>query len=501
MGATMVLLIAIVLLGLICLHCFMKKLKDTSKYLKNVPGKKPFLFFGNQLDFRHGSTVLLDMLADIKKKYGNTVLIHDGYFSWFVFNCDNEFNELLYSSSAHIEKGPQYKLFRKWLGNGLLTSTGAHWKSHRKVITPSFHFSILKKFVEVFDRVGNNFMEKLYKNQGDNVEISNVTSLYALDVICEATMGVKIDALKEDNSPYICNIKEMCTIIVQRIFSFIHPVFYPLTWANFRERSALKVIHKHVDKVIDDRIQERNYWKNNSAGSDQDDFTMKTRSAFLDLLLDVQIDGKPLSRAELKDEVNTFMFEGHDTTSSAIAFSILMLATHPRVQEKAYAEQRSIFGSENIKNAPMTYTILNEMKYLELVMKETLRLYPSVPYFSRTLGHDVEFKGNLYPKGMTMGLVPYICHRDPENFPNPEEFIPERFENYVGKSPFAYTPFSAGQRNCIGQKFAQLEILSTLSKILRNFRLGPAYPEHKIQLAAEIILISKNGIRISLKAR
>lgn len=118
-----------------------------------------------------------------------------------------------------------------------------------------------------------------------------------------------------------------------------------------------------------------------------------------------------------------------------------------------------------------------------------------------------------------MMLFPYGCHRSPKYFSEPEKFIPERFENWAGKLPFAYTPFSAGPRNCIGkffvsadvraffqlevlgQKFAGLEMLATLSKIIRKFKLAPAKPEHRMQMAAETILISKNGVKISLEKR
>jgi cytochrome P450 family 4 len=141
------------------------------------------------------------------------------------------------------------------------------------------------------------------------------------------------------------------------------------------------------------------------------------------------------------------------------------------------------------------------MKYLEQVIKETLRLYPSVPFYGRKTNEAVEFNGSTIPEGVTITIFAYAIHRDPKYFEDPEQFNPSRFEKFDGKLPYCFIPFSAGPRNCIGQKFAMLEMKSTLSKIIRKFELMPSTPQHKLQLAAEAVLKSANGVKISLKLR
>nr|ABF06546.1 CYP4BD1 [Ips paraconfusus] len=497
-------LVTCILLGLFTLYIVAKIKKDTSKYLTNVPCSEQTFPFGNTLPFLKGSVVYLDLIMQGVKELGRTSLFHDGPLSWVVITADPEFIELIYSSSTHITKGSQYDYFKRWLGQGLLISDGDKWRFHRKIITPTFHFSILQQFLTVFDTVGDNFVRKLQQHVGStSVEISNLISLCTLDIICETAMGVKMNALDmkdSENMEYIKGIRIMCKIIVDRMFSFLHPIFYPLTLNYYREKRALKMVNGYVDNVISQKIQQRKELNQKEDKSQIDG--IRTRLAFLDLLLEAKIDGTPLTKAELRDEVNTFMFEGHDTTSSAITFCLLMLATHPRVQDKVMAEQKEILEGD-LKLAHPTSKELSQMKYLENVIKETLRLYPSVPLFSRKLGEDVEFKGNLYPKGITLVLTPYATHRDPDIFPEPEKFLPERFEEseMLKINPFAYTPFSAGSRNCIGQKFAMMEIKSTVSKVVRHFKLEPAHPEHQIQLVSETTLNSKNGVKISLQAR
>lgn len=142
------------------------------------------------------------------------------------------------------------------------------------------------------------------------------------------------------------------------------------------------------------------------------------------------------------------------------------------------------------------------MKYLEMVILEALRLYPSVPAFGRELAEGLTFDGQDIPKGINVLIPAYAIHRDPKYYENPEKFDPERFttENKSKRKPFCYFPFSAGPRNCIGQKFAMLEIKSTVSKILRHYELLEV-SDFKPILSMEAIIKSSNGVLIAIKER
>ncbi|RXG69178.1 cytochrome P450 4V2, partial [Armadillidium vulgare] len=179
----------------------------------------------------------------------------------------------------------------------------------------------------------------------------------------------------------------------------------------------------------------------------------KKRMSFLDLLLEYSEDHEILSDEDIREEVDTFMFEGHDTTAASVNWTLYLLGQHPEIQNKAYEEIESIFGSSD---RDATSSDIREMKYLECCIKESLRLFPSVPAFGRELNEDVIIEGYTVPKGTSTMIFVYQLHRDPEVFPDPNTYKPERFfpENYANRSPYAYIPFSAGPRNCIGrQKF------------------------------------------------
>lgn len=182
----------------------------------------------------------------------------------------------------------------------------------------------------------------------------------------------------------------------------------------------------------------------------------KKRLAFLDLLLEM-VDKGTLTLQDVREEVDTFMFEGHDTTSAGMNWALQMLGSHPEYQAKVHQELDQVFGDDDDRD--IRFDDLKNLNYLEMFIKEALRLYPSVPMFGRTLHEDCEINGFMVPASTQLLIIPFAVHRDPKHWPDPEIFDPDRFlpENSVGRHPFAYLPFSAGARNCIGQRFALME--------------------------------------------
>ncbi|XP_063914304.1 probable cytochrome P450 4d14 [Zophobas morio] len=403
---------------------------------------------------------------------------------------DYNLTEFILSSNKFLKKSLNYYFFRSWLGNGLLKPTsGNHWKKQRKILTPTFHFEILKEFVDVFESVGNVLVDKLEKYDGHpSVDLHPLVSLCTLDVICETAMGTKINVQSGQNSQYVQSVKVMCRIIMERLFSPIK--FFDLTFFlskdYYIQRKALKILHGFTMGVI------------NSKQKTPINTTTK-KMAFLDLLLKISRDENALSVDEIREEVDTFMFEGHDTTASGISFTLYCLAEHSEVQEKVLEEQKALFGNE--KNPVVTYSELQRMKYLEYLIKEVLRLYPSVPVVGRLAREETEFDGYLIPRHTNILISIFHLHRNPNYFPDPEDFKPERFERFDGSFPHSFIPFSAGSRNCIGQKFAVLEMKSVISNIIRHFEIRPTFPKHELELSLAAVLKSENGVKVVLRKR
>jgi cytochrome P450 family 4 len=195
-----------------------------------------------------------------------------------------------------------------------------------------------------------------------------------------------------DNSHLSISLKlhRISGLLSKRIFTFYlrNDFCFNLTSLKRRQDELLKILHSFTDEVIVSRREEIMKGDKVETSHDQDDIGVKKKMAFLDVLLQSTIDGKPLTNMDIREEVDTFMFEGHDTTTSGIAFCLYNLAKHPEVQKKAYGEVKNVIGDD--LDTPVSIKLLNDLNYLELVIKETLRLYPSVPMYGRKIKENID---------------------------------------------------------------------------------------------------------------
>uniref|UniRef100_A0A2D4MR76 Cytochrome P450 4V2 n=1 Tax=Micrurus spixii TaxID=129469 RepID=A0A2D4MR76_9SAUR len=414
--------------------------------------------------------------------------------------------EVVLRNSTLIEKSYLYRFLQPWLGTGLLTSTGKKWHSRRKMLTPTFHFTILVDFLEVMIEQANILVQNLEQHlDKDPFNCSLYIVLCTLDIICETAMGKNIGAQKNKNSDYVKAVKRMSDLIHQRQKSpWLWPnLLYNISGKGRQHYMNLKILHSFTEKVIEEKlckIKQQEQYQNGAASNDHLG-KKKERKAFLDMLLNARDeDGKKLSYIGIREEVDTFMFEGHDTTAVALSWAIYLLASHPDIQRKVHSELDEVFGNSDHH---ITMEDLKKLRYLECVIKEALRLFPSVPLFARNLNEECYIRGYKIPKGTDIIILSYALHRDPDNFPEPEKFRPERFfpENSAGRHPYSYIPFSAGPRNCIGQRFALLEEKTILATILRHFWIETKQKYEDFGMVAELILRPSKGIWIQLKKR
>uniref|UniRef100_A0A1B0ALV1 Cytochrome P450 n=1 Tax=Glossina palpalis gambiensis TaxID=67801 RepID=A0A1B0ALV1_9MUSC len=392
-----------------------------------------------------------------------------------VFSCDPKDYEAVLNSTEYLTKNNLYDLLYGWLGTGLLMSDGKKWHSRRKIITPAFHFKILEDFVEVFDQQSGVMVKNLLSKADGKTPINMypVVCLAALDIIAETAMGVKINAQQNPQFPYVQAVQCASDIISKRfvkVWLRINWIFRLLAPHDYRRlMESIRLMHEFTEKIIMERrktLQENLKKESYEALNQVDELGQKKRMALLDVLLQSTENGVGLSNEDIREEVDTFMFEGHDTTTSAISFALCLISRHPEVQQKLFDEIRSVFGDD--KDRSVTIRDLGELKYLECVIKESMRLYPPVQMIGRYFNEDVEIRGKRIPANTNFTLGIFIILRDPNYFEDPDVFKPERFmaENIHKIYPYAYIPFSAGPRNCIGQKFALLEMKSTIRSIM-----------------------------------
>ncbi|KAH8396252.1 hypothetical protein KR222_006522, partial [Zaprionus bogoriensis] len=476
------------------------------------PGPKPMPLLGNaNLFMGLQPEQVCQVIGDLAAEHGDTYTIWLGNnFSIMMF--DPRDVEQVLGGTQLLDKSMEYGFLMRWLNEGLLVSKGRKWHKRRKIITPAFHFRILEQYVEIFERQTRQLVKQLSAacGSGNAIELGHATHLCALDVICETAMGVSINAQTNVDSEYVQAVKTISMVLHKRMFNIFYrfELTYMLTPLARAERRALNVLHNFTEKIIVQRREEllraasADPAQAQQAAADAD-VGAKRKMAFLDILLQSHVDDKPLSNLDIREEVDTFMFEGHDTTSSAIMFFFYNIATHPECQSKCVEEILAVIGRD--RETPVTYDLLNRLHYIDLCIKETLRMYPSVPLLGRKVLQECEINGKIIPAGTNIGISPLYLGRREDLFSEPHSFKPERFDVVTSAeklNPYAYIPFSAGPRNCIGQKFAILEIKAIVANVLRHYEIDfvgdTSVPP---VLIAELILRTKDPLMFKLKER
>ncbi|XP_034474903.1 probable cytochrome P450 4ac1 isoform X2 [Drosophila innubila] len=404
--------------------------------------------------------------------------------------------EEILQSTKLITKNVIYELLKPFLGDGLLISTDQKWHFRRKLLTPAFHFNILQSFLDIFKEESHKLKNVLQEKVDIELELNQIIPQFTLNNVCETALGVKLDDMI-GSAQYRKSIHALEEVMVER---FCNPLLsygpiFRFLYGNYQKHvTNLTIAHEFSSRIIK---RKRKQFKKRQSGV-VDDCGRKKRYAMLDTLLGAEDEGL-IDHQGICDEVNTFMFEGYDTTSTCLTFTLLMLSLHEDVQQHCLEEFQNL--SEN--DDDLSVFDYNELVYLECVIKETLRLYPPVPFFGRICTEESVVNGLILPKGTQINIHVFDIMRDPRHFPNPSEFNPDRFlpENSVNRHPFAFIPFSAGQRNCIGQKFAILEMKVLLVSILRNFKLLPAMQLEDIIFEYGIVLRSKKNVKVKFQSR
>ncbi|CAH0721599.1 unnamed protein product, partial [Brenthis ino] len=499
---------------------------------EKLAGPKGYPLLGNALEFTGGSADIFKRIVERSEEFKEEPAVK----IWIgprllVFLYDPRDVELILSSHVHIDKAEDYRFFKPWLGDGLLISTGQKWRSHRKLIAPTFHLNVLKSFIDLFNANSRAVVDKLKKEAGE-FDCHDYMSECTVEILLETAMGVSKNT-QESGFEYAMAVMKMCDILHMRHAKiWLRPdLLFNFTQYAKIQNKLLDVIHGLTTKVIRRKKEEFKSGKKpvivetetkdisskvtsveglsfgQSAGLKDDldvdeDVGQKKRLAFLDLLLESAQGGVVISDVEIKEQVDTIMFEGHDTTAAGSSFFLSLMGIHQDIQEKVVEELDQIFGDSD---RPATFQDTLEMKYLERCLMETLRLFPPVPIIARHLNQDITLpsNGKKVPAGTTIVIGTYKLHRREDVYPEPNKFNPDNFlpERSANRHYYAFVPFSAGPRSCVGRKYAMLKLKIILSTILRNFRVISDLKESDFKLQADIILKRAEGFKVRLEPR
>ncbi|XP_072457310.1 cytochrome P450 4F2-like isoform X6 [Notamacropus eugenii] len=393
-----------------------------------------------------------------------------------------------------------YSFLEPWLGDGLLLSEGDKWSQHRRMLTPAFHFDILKPYVKIFNQSAD-IMHAKWKRlcaEGSNyLDMFEHISLMTLDSLQKCIFSHNSNC-QEKPSAYISAILELSSLVVKRYNQpLLHwDAVYYLTSQGQHFSRACRLVHDFSNAVIQDRRQLLA-----QQGTEvflRDKGKSKTIDFIDVLLLAKDEDGKALSDKDIQAEADTFMFEGHDTTASGISWVLYNLAQHQEHQDRCRQEIQELLKDRQPEE--IEWDDLAQMPFLTMCIKESLRLHPPVGMVSRYCTKDIQLPdGRIIPKGNICLISILGTHYNPSVWPNPEVYDPNRFDinNSQKISPLAFIPFSAGPRNCIGQNFAMSEMKVVLALTLLRFRVLP--DKHPVRRKPEIILRAESGLCLKVE--
>ncbi|RDD42460.1 Cytochrome P450 3A24 [Trichoplax sp. H2] len=450
---------------------------------------KPKLIVGNVTDFGPGN----GHIAQLKRlqMYGNIygTLFFKVPAIWF--NDPEMLRTVMVKEFSNFSN--RYSL-TKSLGpfsNSLQELKDDDWKRVRTILTTTFSSAKLKSIMPIIDNASDDLIQSCDDAiaKGLPVDFWRQSGKFSMSVILATVFGIEIESQEQEEK-----LTEAAATLFRSLPCLLQflIIFMPSLFRILEPILGGKITYSmdYLTKTVKSVIKERR--KSMVAG-------IPCRRDILQQMIEAG-DNDKLSDDEIVSQAFVFLIAGYETTANTIAFASYLIATNPEIQRKLHDE----IDSNCPDTTSVNYDTLNNLPYLEMTISETLRLYPAGYMAHRDVRKDTTINGIRIPKGI-MAVIPiYAVHHNPQIWPNPEKFIPERFtpEEKIKHHPMAFIPFGGGPRNCIGTRLALLEVRAALVAILQNFQLLTVNEtETPLQITAGSTLSPANGILLGLKRR
>ncbi|MFT4979148.1 MAG: cytochrome P450 [Myxococcota bacterium] len=413
-----------------------------------APGPRGDTLLGSTLDFKDKP---LDFISYIHHAYGDVARFRVGPMHWYLMaHPEDIWEAMVRKPDIFVKPNIAKRLWEKFLGNGLLTLEGAEWKRMHSLVRPAFHRHRIEAYAETMVSYSHRLVDAM--EPGSQIDFDDAMVSLTLEIVAKTLF----DADVRDGTT---QVGEAMHVLNVEMLNHIHmPIPVPRWWPSTRNRRKMRAID-NIEEIVRAVIEERR-----AEGTDRGDLLST-------LILSRDDEGVGMTDKEVRDQAMTMFFAGHETTAHAMTWAWFLLARHPLVTARLQADIDAVTRGERLSIAH-----LKELPYLDQVIKEAMRILPSVWVFIKQPTEDVVVRGFRIPKGSPVMISPYVTHHDARWFPSPETFDPDRFSpERAGDIPNgAYIPFSGGQRVCIGRNFAMMEAKLVLGSLLQ--RLVPSVP-------------------------
>jgi cytochrome P450 len=413
-------------------------------------------------------------------RFGDVAYFRIGPRRGYLITNPDDVRHVLQDNARNYHKSPLYGKLRLFLGNGLLTSEDGFWLRQRRIAQPAFHHQRMAALASAMAQAARDAAAEWQPlaSAGRPVDVGEEMMRLTRTVVVRALLGA-------DLGPFTSTIDRAWTIINQHVGESFWSLGFTdrlPTPKNRRFQAARAVLRDAVDHVISERR------RGASDGADLLSMLMSARD---------EDTGEGMTDEQLRVEVTTFLLAGQETTSLALTWTWYLLSQHPHAQRRLEEEIDGVLGGR----AP-EYSDLVNLPYLRMVIDEAMRLYPPAWGFSRQALADDQLGGFPLPRGWLAFVIPYVLHRLPAFWKDPETFDPERFspERSAGRPKFVYIPFGAGPRQCIGNQFALIETQLSVATFAQSYRLH-LVPHHRADPWPLITLRPRFGMPMIIERR
>lgn len=420
-----------------------------------------------------------ELMLDLRRVYGDLVRLPLGYFVTNLVCHPDAIRYVLQDNNSNYVRGKGYDAFKPFMGSGLLTTDGAEWRAQRRTVNPLFHHAALASMESAMTKATTRVLDQWERRSDRSLDV--VPEM--MDITLGALGEVMFDTDLAPDRPRVG--PAMATAIEAMVFRGTWPQLLrpPLpTRYNKNIRDAREVLYEIVARIVEEH--------RNGSHAERIDLVrllLETRDADTD---------QPMTPIQIRDQIMTIFMAGHETSGTGLALALWELANNPDEQERLHSDLEAAFSG-----ATPTLRQLASVPRVQMVIDESLRLHPPIWVYPRDAVEDDVIDGWRIPAGQSVFLIPFVTHRHPDFWVEPNRFDPERFSADAPPRPkYAYFPFGGGQRKCIGSQMALQQLSLSLAMIVQRFRLAPA-PGASVEEATLVSLRPPAGCRLTLEPR
>jgi cytochrome P450 len=418
-------------------------------------------------------------LTSLARDYGDVAEFRLGPDRFFLLNHPDYIRDVLITHQSNFHKGRALQRAKQLMGEGLVTSEEGFHLRQRRLMQPAFHRQRIAGYARVMveraDRIAGEWQD------GAELEMRAEMTRLTLGIVCKVLFDAEADGDAVEVGEAFGELMELTTFMLLPMSVWLLKLPLP---QSIRFRRAKARLDRVVNRIIRQRREEG----------------PRTEGDLLSMLMaaeDHEGGTGRMADEQVHDELMTLLVAGHETLANALPFTWYLLSQHPEVEERLHFELDSVLGDR----LP-TIDDLAALPYTEMVLAESMRLYPPVWFLGRRALEPYEVGGVIVPKGAFVVMSQWVTHRDPRFYPQPERFDPERWtpEGRASRPKFAYFPFGAGVRGCIGEAFAWTEGRLLLAVLARRWRLR-LVPGHPVAIHGVSTLRPKFGMRMTTHRR